>query len=193
MNLFVRFLNEYSPLRQPGECHCNDTSGLSRKLRLFDKIDLNKLRLNRMIVIWCGFLQGMFIYRIEENFQIPCVITSQLNHRRNSFRIFILKGTIFFLRLETLVTRNVWGCFYWEIYSKNLWQDHRYERLEEIQIFDWYILKEVSVKRRVSPEPEADDKLKRSTFYFPVQTIVCWENFSFLFSLNWITISSKKS
>lgn len=37
--------------------------------------------------------------------------------------------------------------------------DTIYERLEEIQIFDWYIWKEVRVKRRVSRKPKADDKL----------------------------------
>lgn len=67
--------------------------------------------------------------------------------------------------------------------------DTRYERLEEIQIFDWYIWKEVRVKRRVSPKPEAD-KLKRSTFSFPVQTVVCEEDFSFL---DWIIIIGKHS
>lgn len=71
--------------------------------------------------------------------------------------------------------------------------DTRYERLEEIQIFDWYIWKEVRVKRRVSPKPEADDKLKRSTFSFPVQTVVCEEDFSFLFNLNCFIISGKHS
>lgn len=68
--------------------------------------------------------------------------------------------------------------------------DTRYERLEEIHIFDWYIWKEVRVKRWVSPKPEADDKLKRSTFSFPVQTVVCEEDFSFL---DWIIISGKHS
>lgn len=71
--------------------------------------------------------------------------------------------------------------------------DTIYDRLEGIQIFDWYIWKEVRVKRRVSPKPEADDKLKRSTFSFPVQTVVCEEDFSFLFNRNWIIISGKHS
>lgn len=68
--------------------------------------------------------------------------------------------------------------------------DTRYVRLEEIQIFDWYIWKEVRVKRRVSPKPEADDKLKRSTFSVSVQTVLCEEDFSFL---DWIITSGKHS
>lgn len=58
MNLFVRFLNEYSSLCQRGECHCNDTRGLTRKLGIFDNIGLNKQKLNiiHVLVIVCEFI-----------------------------------------------------------------------------------------------------------------------------------------
>lgn len=65
MNLFVRFLNEYSSLCQRRECHCNDTRGLTHKL-MFDNNGLNKQKLNRIhvLVVICEFLQGNIFKKI---------------------------------------------------------------------------------------------------------------------------------